>query len=381
MTRSARLEFRTLVFALAGLAIGAAAMGQDSPNPTLRAPTVPPETVTVPVATPPEGAEPDEALVDESGLPVIPLKEGLKQMRRIRLKHFGQIRNTEIRQLGISKLQAYTESKFYPHLLEIFGGEGKDVREAVLDILADQKDERADTTIAYAAVFQKNKEFRQEATRRLVKRMAEHREELSRRPAESEPELQTPEAAKSRAKPIPPGLDSGVPWRVKAVITNGLKQRDERVAEAAASLAADLKVFDLIPALVNAQIQGPTGTAAGVGGGGGDGALAYILVGTQQAFVADLEPVVGDSAVAFDPQVGVATSGTVLRVIDAAVITYRTEIHYSLRRLANAGWDGRRTDALGYDTKKWAEWYTQEFLPYRKALAEGRTPENPDSPG
>ena len=50
MTRSARLYYRTLVGGLAGLAIGSAAIGQDSPNPTLRAPTVPaPEKVPVEV--------------------------------------------------------------------------------------------------------------------------------------------------------------------------------------------------------------------------------------------------------------------------------------------------------------------------------------------
>jgi len=35
------------------------------------------------------------------------------------------------------------------------------------------------------------------------------------------------------------------------------------------------------------------------------------------AFVSDLQPVVGNSAVAFDPTVSVITDGTFLRVIDA----------------------------------------------------------------
>lgn len=378
MTRSARL-----VFVLAGLAGVSVAYGQsDAPPPTLKAPTSPaPEVVPVQVVAPPDATEP-EALEDEAGKPIIPLKDGLKQMRRIRLKHFGQIRNTEIRQLGISKLQNYNESKFYPHLLEIFGNEDSDVRQAVLNLLADQKDERADTTIAFAAVYGKKKEFRKEASRTLVKRMKEYRAELASKPADAEPELETPEAAKRRTKPIPPGVDSGVPWRVKAVVANGLKQRDNDVAATAAALAADLKLFELIPALVNAQLVGaPGGTSAGVGGGGGDdGALAYILVGTQQAFVADLEPVVGDSAVAFDPQMGVATSGTVMRVIDASVVTYRTEVHYSLRRLANSGWDGRSTESLGYDSRAWADWYANEFLPYRKTVAEGTAADAQSSP-
>jgi hypothetical protein len=357
-----------MVIALAGAFLVPTVVAQNGPLPTLQQPTSPSPGRIVIVPQEPPQAE-DEATVDENGLPVIPLKEGLKQLKRIRLKHFGQIRNTEIRQLGIAKLKDYTESKFYPHLLEIFAHEDHDVREAVLDLLMDQRDERADTTIAYGAVFDKDKWFREEAGKRLMKRMDQYRVEQAQQA--DQPQLQTPDAAKPIGN-IPPGLDSGLPWRVKAVIGNGIKQKDDTVANAAAGLAAELHVFDLIPALINAQIQGPTGTAAGIGGGDDQGALAYILVGSQQAFVSDLEPVVGDSAVGFDPQLSVATEGTVLRVVDAAVITYRTEIHYALRRLANAGWDGRRTDDLGFDPHTWKQWYADEFLPYRKAVAEGR---------
>jgi hypothetical protein len=327
---------------------------------------------------PPETAE-DAAVVGE--LPAIPLKDGLKQLKRIRLKHFGQIRNTEIRQLGIAKLKDYSESKFYPHLLEIFAREDKDVRGAILDLLVDQKDERADTTIAYAAVFDKSEWFREQAAKRLVERMKAYAAEKAASNG-SEPDLVTPAAARPKAPPLPPGLDSGVPWRVKAVISNGIKQKDDTVATAAANLAADLKLFDLIPAMVNAQVQQPTTTGAGVGGGGGRGALATILVGQQQAYVADLEPVVGDSAVGFDPTLGVVTSGTVLTVQDAVVVTYRTEIHYALRRLANAGWDGRRTDGFGFNQRAWREWYANEFLPFRQAVANGEaTPAGEDTGG
>lgn len=45
-----------------------------------------------------------------------------------------------------------------------------------------------------------------------------------------------------------------------------------------------------------------------------NGQTANIYVATQQAFVSDLEPVVGDSAVGFDPTVGVVTEGVTLLV-------------------------------------------------------------------
>lgn len=328
------------------------------------------------VSAPPKEVSPgseSQATAATEELPVIPLKDGLKQLKRIRLKHFGQIRNTEIRQIGIAKLKKYNESKFYPHLLEIFAREGKDVRGAVLDLLEDQKDERADTTIAYGAVFDKDEWFREEAARRLMRRMAAYRAEQLE--AEGDPDLVTPEAARGKERPIPSGMDSGIPWRVKAVLANGIRQPDDTVAAAAANLAADLKVYDLIPALINAQVQPPTTTGARVGSGEGSGALAYIMVGTQQAYVADLEPVVGDSAVGFDPTLGVVTSGTVMQVLDAVVVTYRTEVYYSLRRLANSGWDGRKTDKLGFDQRAWKKWYEEEFVPYRRAVAEGTAPE------
>lgn len=45
-----------------------------------------------------------------------------------------------------------------------------------------------------------------------------------------------------------------------------------------------------------------------------NGQIANIFVVTQQAFVSDLEPVVGDSAVGFDPEVSVASEGVTLLV-------------------------------------------------------------------
>jgi hypothetical protein len=77
---------------------------------------------------------------------------------------------------------------------------------------------------------------------------------------------------------------------------------------------------------------------------------------------------VGDSAVAFDPTISVITEGTILRVIDAVVVTYRYEVHNALVGLASQGW-GRPTDHLGFDNAAWRKWYADEFVPYRKSLA------------
>jgi hypothetical protein len=58
-----------------------------------------------------------------------------------------------------------------------------------------------------------------------------------------------------------------------------------------------------------------------------------------------------------------------MRVIDAFVVTYRIEVNNALVGLANAGWDGRNTAPLGWNGRAWREWYTKEFVPYRRELA------------
>lgn len=264
-----------------------------------------------------------------------------RELKLIRAKHFRNIRGTEMRQAGIEKMKQYTEPALFPSMLEIFGGEGADVQGALLDHFADLNLDQADATIAWAAIFSKDKDFRAAAAKRLMD-----------------------EAAKNEGR---------VSNRVKSVIAIGLRKQRTSEVVAAAQLAEELRLFDAIPMLIAAQAVGqPTSTAAGIGGGeggeGDDSALAYILVGTQVAFVSDLTPVVGDNAVAFDPTLAVATEGVVMRVIDAFVVTYRIEVHNALVGLANAGWDGRNTGPLGWNGRAWREWYAKEFVPYRKAV-------------
>ncbi|MCC6321519.1 MAG: hypothetical protein IT438_08820 [Phycisphaerales bacterium] len=259
-----------------------------------------------------------------------------KDLRKIRAQYFRGIRNTEIRQVGLSKLRAFNDPAVYPTLLDLFAQEDKDVRAEVLQLLVDQNRDEADAAIAWAAVFDNDKWFRDEATKRLLARIKD-----------------------------PP---SGVSDRVKSVIAFGLRDQKNQVIAAAAQMAAPLKLYEAIPMLINTQVQ-RGGSAAGTGTvDRGDGALAYIMIAQQVAFVSDLTPVVGDSAVAFDPTVAVATEGNYIRVIDAVVITYLTEVNRALIALGNAGWDGRDTSAMGWDQKKWQDWYAAEFKPYRDRI-------------
>lgn len=266
-----------------------------------------------------------------------------RELYKLRADYFRNIRNTEIRQAGIAKLRQYTDPVIYPSLIKIFGREEMDVRTAILDMLADARNDEADTTLTWSAIFDRDPKYRDAAATRLQRRMSEN-----------------------GGQPTP---------RIKSVIAEGLKSPLDDELKAAAQLADTLSLYEAIPMLISAQLGG--GTTVGSAGGGGDEALAYILVGTQTAFVSDLEPVVGDSAVAFDPQLSVITEGTVLRVIDATVVTYRTEVHNALVRMSSRAW-GRSTEHLGWDIPAWRRWYAEEFVPHMRtqqaaAKADGAT--------
>lgn len=258
-------------------------------------------------------------------------REKEKDLRKLRATYF-RTRNPEIRQAGIAKLRQYNDPALFPSLLEVFEREENDVRRAIVDHLAELATDEADATLAWTAVFDENREIRELATRALERRAQQT------------------------------GKNSS---RVQSVVAVGLRSGRERVIASAAELANVLKMYEAIPALISAQLGG---SSAGVNTGGGDTSIAWILIGKQMSFVSDLTPVVGDSAVAFDPTLDVVTEGVYVRVIDAIVITYRASVHQSLLGLASAGFGGRSLAHLGYDIPAWREWYSKEFLPYRASL-------------
>ncbi len=296
--------------------------------------------------------DPDDPLVKKYAQMRKEQLEVERELKLIRAHHFRGIRNPEIRQEGIEKLKAYTDPTLYPVLLELFEREGRDVREAILDQLAAQKTDEADAALAWSAAFDKDEWQRAEALERLKARVDE---------------------------------TGGVSFRVKSVVAAGLKRTSNREAAGAANLAWELRLFEAIPMLINAQVVPAQRDGGGAGGAAApDGAIADIVIGTQQAFVADLQPVVGDSAVGFDPELGVVTDGVILRVMGAYVITYRSEVHEPLNRLASAGWGGKDVSHLGWDQRAWKSWYYNEYKPYRRELelaekkAEGLSPSGPN---
>ena len=268
-------------------------------------------------------------------------KQAEKDIRRLRLKHFGQLRNTQIRQEGILKLRQYTDPALFPLMIDVFAREQDDVRFAVLDILSESATPEGDATLAWQSLFGRDAILREEAASRLALRHAKTGE---------------------------------INERVKMVLYEGLKSKNETTLVRSANLADSLGIIEAIPWLAAAQLNAqPTGgSGSTVGLGAQNGALGWIVVGTQTAYVGDLEPVVSANAVAFDPQIATITSGVVMRVIDAVVLTYHIEVNTALRRLASRAWGEDVDNGWGYGA--WRRWYKLELLPEleRRKVEEAR---------
>ncbi len=262
-------------------------------------------------------------------------KAAEKEMKKLRFAHFGQ-RRGEIRQEGIVKMREYVDAAYFPMLLDVFGEEGIDVRTALLDHFRDHEGREGDACLGWMAIFDPSEEIRAAA----LDRVRERTRKLGETPKE-----------------------------VKLAAYQGLTSRDEKIIKNACHVVNTLGILEAIPWLINGQVQGPRSGGAGTGGGGigsGQGALAWIAVGTQTAFVSDLTPVVGPNAVAFDPELSVVTEGTVLRVIDAVVVTYSVDMNSALTDMTSREW-GQSTREFGWNTPLWRKWYAEVFTPFLAA--------------
>ncbi|CAG0951298.1 hypothetical protein PHYC_00217 [Phycisphaerales bacterium] len=264
-----------------------------------------------------------------------------KSLRKIRAKHFGTIKNVQIRQEGIVQLREFTEPSLFSSMIRLFEREGADVRTALLDHFQDSGTPEGEAALAWMGVFDKDVELRNDATKRVKKLVADH---------------------------------GGVPNPVKYVVFEGLRSQDTDVVTSAARLGAGIDMMDSIPwmiaRLITGQpIQTPQTQSIGIGSRDPDSALAWIMVGTQTAFVSDLTPVVGPSAVAFDPQLSVVNEGVILRVLDAVVVTYHVDIYNVLTDFTSRMY-GQSTRGLGWNVPAWRQWYAKDFLPEMARRAE-----------
>ena len=278
-------------------------------------------------------AEPTGA--DQTVRAPIDLDKVEKELKQLRAKYFRATRNAQTREIGYTKLRSYTDAAVFPLLVKLFGTEDTEVRRALVEHLAARKTVEADTNLARIAVFGEERSLRERAGKELADRYDRGR--------------------------------IAVPYVVQQPLADGLRTSSYAATVAAAQLCDVLNLIDAIPLLISAQATNNASLGRPVNGDA-QPAIAALVVGQQESFVSGLTPIVGNSAVGFNPQVSVLNTGTVLRIIDANVITYRTEVTAALGALASRNWGGQPVTHLGSDAWAWSYWYKDQFIPYRDAV-------------
>ncbi len=277
-----------------------------------------------------------------------------RTLNRIRVKHFGSVRVPDIRKDGVEQVRtALTKfaietnqatgapiaecfAEGYTPLLEIFEREAPDVRLAMIDLITERPSPQAQAALAWVACFDASSDMRAGAL----------------------------EGLQALA------LDGGLAEGAKIALAHALRAGTDEQAIAAAGAAESLKILEAIPLLIAAQVA-PANRAAQRAG-----PKAFIFVGTQRTFVSDVTPVVGTSAVAFDPTVSTLNTGSLLVIHDSLVTSYRSEVHAALVRMTTEAW-GRSTEYLGYDLAGWSAWYERNLRPALAARGGAAAPPGP----
>lgn len=277
-----------------------------------------------------------------------------KDLKKIRAQYFRNINNSQRRLEGIAKLKAQAQPEHYQLLIEVFGGEKPDVRSALLSIFRENKADAGDRGLAWLAVTDPDSLIRDAALEHIAARAKE-------------------------AKEVPPG--------VYAVATGALRAGTPLQQVNASVLAQQLSLYELIPLLLQAQFGG--GPQASAGGNQPRGDLAYVFIGRQTTFVSDLTPLVAENSVAFDPTLGVISTGALLRVHDATVTggasgggiasaagAAPAPVGLALQDLGTR-LTGAPTPGLAMsDRESWRQWYDVAYVPAMKSLAAKRALEH-----
>lgn len=247
-------------------------------------------------------------------------REYAHQMASLAHRSFKNARAKEARSKGLVELTEFTDAAALRPMWDVLGGEEADVILGVLDHFA-TRGEAGQAALVYAAIHTDDKAVRHEAVRRMT---------------------------------------SPISDEALCEIDTGLRDSRHAIANAAGFVAGALNAVQAIPLLIFAQATEDRVAQTGD--------LAWIVIGTQTTYVANLIPVVGGNAGAFQPVLGVVNEGTLLRVMDAVAITYRIDIHNSLVAMTSSEW-GKPTDSFGYNMKEWWTWFNQTLVPQKEEEA------------
>jgi hypothetical protein len=252
-------------------------------------------------------------------------KEG--QLRAIRRKHFGHVKSPTARQEGLAKLIELAEPAMFPLFIEVFSRDDLETKKTIMSIFARDASDAGDSALMWMAVYDKDAAARAEALAHINKRK------------ESWPVTSTPRG-------------------VQLVAFEALGSRDSTIVARGGNIVDALNIVEALPWMIAGQVRGSSsgGTQERAG------ALAWIAVGTQTNYVSDLEPIVSEGAVAFDPEISTIMSGTLIRVMDAVVVTYNMELHGALTRMSKR-LTQQDTEHLGWNYAAWKRWYAEDFKP------------------
>lgn len=306
---------------LAVLSLAPVALGQTSGQTEIQRPVVQTINLRTSVSAPASTVAPPMPTEQATRAFIIARRAFEKDIRRIRGKYLGSKQFPATRQRGLEELEQFTDPAAVPPLIEIARKDHEDVREWLFDHFAQRLDpDVGQATLAWMAINDEDAQMRAGALKHLKG---------------------------------PAGKATN------RVVEQALESPNMQVVSAGAGAAGALHLVQAIPHLIVAQQ--PALSMSGTGD------MAFIMVGTQRFLVTDLQPVVGDNSVGFDPTLSAVTEGTVVRIQDAIVEFYNIDAHNALVNIVKDEF-GRPVD-FGYNVPRWQQWYKEEYLPFAQARA------------
>lgn len=254
---------------------------------------------------------------------IISQNEYEKQIRGFRYKYLGNKKRESLRNQGFMELSKFNQPAAIVPLIKVLRKEKQDVQDWLFKHLNTAFDpDISQSVMTWISIYDENPQFREKAMVSLKDKKANFESQ----------------------------------W----LIDYALRLPDDNLVTAGAIAAGQFNLAEAIPLLITSQ----GGNYSTRGGTGARGDLAWIFVGNQRYYVSDLTPVVGDSAVAFDPTVNAINEGSLMVIEDALVEFRRFEVHDVLLNLIERDY-GQRID-FGFDTGKWQNWYRNEYIPFKK---------------
>lgn len=142
-----------------------------------------------------------------------------------------------------------------------------------------------------------------------------------------------------------------------AMLDEALRDTTHAVVNHAGVVASHLQALGAIPHLILAQA-----TADTISPGGG---AAWIAIGTQISYIANLIPIVGNNAATFQPVPGTVMEGVVLQIDGCVAYSYRVDVHRTLVAMTTEDY-GQSTESLGYDPRAWRIWFNEVYVPFNR---------------